>query len=387
MKVPRTEGETPAMPTVEIDATQSKVAEEQDLSRFLSGPSSSGRSARKRQDALKEQITRLRYETRRNSDGKIEGPLRPCTLVNFNPLDVVVQGQIRLTIPKPGTTKHHQVKVDWKGHRMQGHYCVIGSPMTGLNIDKEPVYYTTVVNWERDERLPVDVPVSEPRVFTPWSIGCEVVAQYNSASTKLMGGLLFFDQDIHAISAGHLERAEGRIYVPERVQLPNSAQYAYNLRETLLEDELDRIFSQQQMYADVVIQQAHSLWVEENPESRKMITDTHREWARYAESKGWLPGGLPEWVSARLITGGASVSSLMACPYCGEQQKHANVHFCKQGHPFDVVKALKAGLAVPQQYIDVLTDEAYEQAQQILGERQKRAAGRKGKAAPAEKKE
>ena len=378
-------GETQAMPTVEIEDRTAQPAPapgQEDLGRFLNGPTSSGRSAKKRQEALKELITRLRYETRQGPDGRIEGPLRPCTIVNFNPIEAVVQGQIRLTIPRPGTTKHHQVVVSWKSHRMQGHYCVIGSPSTGTHADKEPVFYSTVINWERDERLPVDVPVSEPRVFTPWSIGCEVVSQYNSPSTKLMGGLLFFDQDIHAISSAHLERTGGKIYVPERELLPNSAQYVYRLREAFLDAELDRIFEQQQQYADIMIQLAHSLWVEENPESRKMITDTHREWARYAESKGWLPGGLPEWVSARLITGGSpAINTLMACPYCGEQQKHANVHFCKQGHPFDVIKALKAGLAVPDQYIDVLTDDAYEEAQRILGERRKRSEGRRKSAA------
>ena len=374
------------MQTVEIEtaatAESSRVAGPDGMARFLEGPTSTGRSAKKRQEAMKELIARLRYETRQDSDGRIEGPLRPCTVVNFNPVEAVVQGQIRLTIPRPGTTKHHQVVMTWKNHRMQGHYCVIGSPMMGVTPDKEPVFYSTVVNWERDERLPVDVPVSEPRVYTPWSIGCEIVAQYNSPSTKLMGGLLFFDQDIHAISSGRLERNGGKIYVPEREVLPNSAQYVYRLREAFLEEELDRIFEQQQQYADIMIQLAHSLWVEENPESRKMITDTHREWARYAESKGWLPGGLPEWVSARLITGSSpTIAQLSACPYCGEQQKHVNVHFCKQGHPFDVIKALKAGLAVPEQYIDVLADDAYEQAQQILEERRQRSAGRRKTAA------
>jgi hypothetical protein len=347
----------------------------------MDGPSSTGRSARKRQEAVRELIVKMRFETRRAPDGRIEGPLRPCTLINFNPLEVVVQGQIRLTIPRPGTTRHHQVTMSWMNHRMQGHYCVIGSPLTGLSVDKEPVYYTTVVNWERDERMPVDMPVAEPRVFTPWSIGCEVMSQYNSASTKLMGGILLFDQDIHAITASHLEKAGGRIWVPERTQLPNSVQYSYTLREAALEDELNRIFENQQRYCDVIIQQAHALWTEDDPTSRKMITDTHRDWARYALEKGWIEQ-LPEWVSAKLALGQPGATSKLAvCRYCGEQQKRGEVYFCKQGHPFDVLAALRAGVVVGEMYVEALEGEDLEQALTIIGERKDRVKAAKVKAA------
>lgn len=370
------------MPTVEIEtqAPPSITPQAEDTIRFLNTPpAKTGRSSKKRQDAIREMVRRMQFETRKAPDGTIEGPLRPCTLVNFNPLPLVIQGQIRLTVPKFGTTKHHQVVVDWNGRRMQGHYCVIASPVDIPTADKGPVPYTTVIGHEQDSVLPIDVPTCEARMFTPWSIGCEVIAQYNSPSTKLMGGVLLFDQDIHAIGHTRLERTGGKIYIPERTQLPDSVQYVYRLREASLEEELDRIFEAQHNYFDVKMQQAHANFVEGSEVARKMITDTDRDWARYGLEKGWLEV-LPEWVSAKLALN-ESVSRLAVCRYCGEQQRRADVYFCKQNHPFDVLTALKAGLVVPQVYIEVLEDEQLEEALAILDERKKRMKGRGRKAA------
>lgn len=334
-----------------------------------------GRSSKKRQDAVKELVHQMQFETRKGPDGKIEGPLRPCTIVNFNPIDLVVQGQLRLTIPKPGTTKHHQIRLDWRGRQMVGHYCYVASPIEGdsRKPDKEPVYYTTVTGHEQDEILGIDVPKADPRVFTPHSIACEVWSQYNSASLKLMGGILMFDQDPLRLTRANLEASGRRIWVPERTQLPNSWRYSYTLRETILEDELDRIFETQQKYIEVILQQAHTWFMDEDTNSRKMITDTHREWARYAKDKGYLVT-LPEWVTARLATA-EHVGTLVVCPYCGQQQPKPDIYFCKNGHPFDTYKAFMAGLAVGDAYIEMLNGEQLEEVLRIRAERRARMRG------------
>jgi hypothetical protein len=337
------------------------------------GPSRVGRSAGKRQRAVMELVRTLQFETRKDSDGRITGPLRPCTIVNFNPLALVVEGQLHITIPKPKTTKHHQIQMPFKGRLMHGHYCYVASPMAGERPpDKQPIFYTTTVGHEQDELLPIDVPVSEPRVFSPHSIACELLAQYNSPSNKMMGGILVFDQDPHTLSAANLEKTGGRIWVPERHQLEGSYKYSYTLRETLLEDELDRIFETQRNYCDVMMQQAHTWFTDEDVNSRRLITDTHRDWARFAHENGYLEGNLPEWVSARLALS-SEVRQLMTCKYCGNQQQNPKIFFCKVCRaPYDAFKAYTAGLHVADAYLQMLEGEELETVLRLQQERKRK---------------
>jgi len=367
------------MPEVQISAEQSAPAmpTRDDVARSwgeVSSGRSPGRSAKKRQQQVQNLVRRMQAETRKESDGKIIGPLRPCTVVNFNPVELVVEGQLRITVPKPGTTSHHQIKMPYRGRMVQGHYCYIASPMVGeRKSDKEPIYYTVVTGHEVDSVLPIDVPTVNARVFSPHSIACELWSQYNSPTFKLMGGILMFDQGPHVLAAQNLAKTGDRIFVPERLQMEDEGLYTYQLRETLLDDELDRIFDTQRQYCDVVIQQAHTLWAEQDVASRKMVTDTHREWARWAKAMGYLEQ-LPEWVNAKLILGD-SIAELRVCRYCGTQQSSAIVFFCpKCNAPYDPYKAFMAGLHVPQGFLETLEGEELEAVLRTMQERKSRFA-------------
>lgn len=371
------------MPEVEI-SEQQHVTTRDDLARNW-GESSSGRapgrSAKKRQAAVQALVRRMQAETRKESDGRITGPLRPCTVVNFNPVALVVEGQLRITVQKPGTTSHHQIKMPYRNRLVQGHYCYIASPMTAdRDPDKQPIYYTVTTGHEVDSVLPIDVPTVDARVFTPHSIACELWSQYNSASHKLMGGILMFDQGPHVLK-NMASASNGKIYVPERQQMDDSLLYTYRLREIDLEEELDRIFKTQSDYCNVVLQQAHTLWAEQDVTSRKMVTDTHREWARYAKMMGWLEA-LPEWVNAALLIGD-KVRELKACSYCGTQQNSDQVYFCpKCNAPYDAFKAFMAGRAVPQAYLELLEGEELEIVLRKLAERKQRFSGVAAEPAP-----
>lgn len=361
------------MPEVEITEQQhhaSPVAARDDVARAWGEHSSGrspGRSAKKRQAAVQALVRRMQAETRKEPDGRISGPLRPCTVVNFNPVALVVEGQLRITVQKPGTTEHHQIKMPYRGRLVPGHYCYIASPMaTERPPDKEPIYYTVVTGHEVDSVLPIDVPTVDARVFTPHSIGCELWSQYNSASHKLMGGILMFDQGPHVLKQVGVNN--GRIYVPERSQMDDTLQYAYRLREAVLDEELDRIFKVQSDYCSVVIQQAHTLWAEQDVTSRKMVTDTHRAWARYAQTMGWLEA-LPEWVNAALLIGD-KVRELRPCKYCGTQQASSTVYFCtKCNAPYDPFKAFMDGLNVPIGFLETLEGEELDIVVRKLQER------------------
>jgi len=367
------------MPEVEISA-QAPPPSRDDIARNWGESQISrtpGRSAKKRQSQVQALVRRMQAETRRAPDGRIEGPLRPCTVVNFNPVALVVEGQLRITIPKPGTTAHHQIRMPYKGRVVQGHYCYIASahivdPLA--QPDQQPIYYTVTTGHEVDSILPIDVPTVAARVFSPHSIACELWSQYNSPSHKLMGGILLFDQGPHTLKAANLAHTGNKIWVPTRSMMEDEGLYTYGLRETLLEDELDRIFEVQRSYCDVILQSAHSLWAEQDVASRKMVTDTHREWARWALSMGYLQQ-LPEWVNAKLVLG-ADITELRVCRYCGTQQANETVYFChKCNAPFNPFKAFMDGLAVPESYLMTLEGDELEAVLRTLEERKRRFAG------------
>lgn len=369
------------MPDVEISEQAPAAQSRDDIARNWGSQQVSpkpGRSAKKRQQQVQNLVRRMQAETRRESDGKIIGPLRPCTVVNFNPVALVVEGQLRITVPKPGTTPHHQIRMPYRGRMVQGHYCYIASAIAGERAldpvyDKQPIYYTVTTGHEVDSILPIDVPTVAARVFSPHSIACELWSQYNSASHKLMGGVLMFDQGPHTLTPASLAKNDGRIFVPERLQMEDEGLYTYQLRPALLEDELDRIFTTQREYCDVVLQQGHTLWAEQDITSRKMVTDTHREWARFALAMGYL-ASLPEWVNAKLeLTD--KVTELRTCSYCGTQQQNATIYFCpKCNAPYDAFKAFMAGRHVPEGYLMMLEGEELEIVLRSLQEKKSRFA-------------
>lgn len=363
------------MPEVEISEQPATPAASDDVARNWGMAQTSpkpGRSAKKRVQQVQNLVRRMQAETRRAPDGRIEGPLRPCTVVNFNPLGIVVEGQLRITIPKPGTTAHHQIKMPYKGRLIQGHYCYIASPMVAdQKPDHEPIYYTVTTGHEVDSILPIDVPTVAARVFSPHSIACELWSQYNSPSHKLMGGILIFDQGPHTLKATNLEHTRGRIWVPTRTIMEDEGLYTYSLRESLLEDELDSIFNVQRNYCDVILQKAHTLWAEQDVASRKMVTGTDRDWARWAVGMGYL-AALPEWVNAKLILGG-DIAELRTCKYCGTQQPNATVYFCQKCNaPYNAFKAFMDGLHVPEGYLMTLEGDELEAVLRTLDARKKR---------------
>jgi hypothetical protein len=123
----------------------------------------------------------------------------------------------------------------------------------------------------------------------------------------------------------------------------------------------------------VVLQQAHTLWAEQDVTSRKMVTDTHREWARYAKMMGWLEA-LPEWVNAALLIGD-KVRDLRPCKYCGTQQASATVYFCpKCNAPYDPFKAFMDGLNVPIGFLETLEGEELDIVVRKLQERKSKFA-------------
>ena len=375
------------MPDVEIQEAETRTAAPAS-DKSLRGVSLGkvGRASQKRQNAVLQLARRLQHETRVDrTSGRVVGPNQPCTLVNFNPIDLVVEMEgRRIMIPAAGRFEAQRVSLDHAGRRIDGHYMVV---------DK-PILYTTVTGHETDSLLPIDVPVSAAHYFSPHAIGCAIYDQYNSANNKIMGGLLFFDQDVRQLE--HLDRWQGRIWVPERTQIEDSPEFVYSLRETLLEEELDRLFTVQRTYCDIIIQQAHALWAEQDVTSRKMVTDTHREWARYAVKMFWMKE-LPEWVTHKLSASGP-MTDLVKCRYCGSQQLSPDVLFCKacnNNAPFDVYKAFKwrgpngERVVVPEMYLETLEGEQLEEVLAELAERAtKRArfealAGGSSSAAPA----
>ena len=333
-----------------------------------------GSAATKRRKETLDLITRMRMETFKGPDGRIVGPLRPCTVVNFNPIDLVIEGQLNLRVPKAGSSAHHHLDVPFMGRMVEGHYVYIASPMEGEPIpDKQPTYYSTVTGHELDSTHGVDMPTTAPRMFNPHSIACELWQQYNSPDNKLMGGILMFDQNPHTLSRHNMEATGGRIWVPERVLVADSVVYSYRLREAFLEEEKERIFETQRNYCDVIIQQADALWNEQDIVSRKMVTNTMRDWDRFAVKMGWKEK-LQEWTTAKLAVTG-EMKTLLPCPQCGTQQPSEDAYFCRNCNaPYDAFVAFMANKVVPDMYLELLPDDQLEQVMKIKKARAKKMA-------------
>jgi hypothetical protein len=344
-----------------------------------------GRAATKRQKELLDLIRRMQTETMKGPDGRITGPLRPCTVVNYNPVDLVIEGQLNLRVQKAGASEHHHLDIPFMGRWIEGHYQYIASPMVGEGKpDKEPTFYSTVTGHETDSILPIDMPVCQARMFSPHSIACELWNQYNSPDNKLMGGILMFDQNPHTLSAANLAKTGGRIWVPERVLLSDSTVYSYRLRETLLVDELGRIFETQRNYCDVIIQQADALWNEQDIVSRKMVTNTHRDWDRFAVKMGWKEK-LQEWTTAKLAVTG-EMKTLLPCPQCGTQQPSPDAYFCRNCNaPYDAFDAFMAGKVVPMAFLEVLPEEKLEEVLAVMEERRARREKLEGRGTKTKK--
>lgn len=322
-----------------------------------------GKSSRKRQKDVFDTWRRLQNETRLDrSSGRVIGPNQPCTIVNFNPIDLVIdiEGR-RFTVPAAGRFKTNQLKCNYAGRDVQGSWIKFENPIVYASTTG---HESSTAGWE-----PADVPTHTVKHYTPHAIGCALYEQYNSPNYKMMGGLLFFDQDIRQLLPENLERNQGMLLVPERTLV--GSEYSFRMREALFEEELERLFERQRNYCDMQIQSAHALATEEDENARKMVTDTHREWARYAVKMYWMRE-LPEWVTSR-ITAAGPIKQLVRCRYCGTGQTNPDNYFCaKCNAPYDAYKAFKAGLVVPQMYLEALQGEELEEVVQELRERKSR---------------
>lgn len=337
-----------------------------------------GRSAARRQKALQGLRKRLDRETRRNSDGLVEGPLRPCTLVNFNPIPLVaeIEGR-RLTVPAPGHSQERfQYKVTYGGRKYTGAYMCF----------QNPIMYTPVTGHEVDDVLQnVDVAKTDVKYFSPHAIGCAFWHLYNSPHTKLVGGILLFDQEPRALSAASLERTKNRIWVPERILIEDATEFTYTLREADLEEELERIFETQLEYCNTIIQNAHTLWSTNEPAQQAMITNTDRDWARFAHDMRYGLTDLPAWVTTKLRIGSKGVGELRKCPYCQKQAQDPGALFCHGCNaPYDAYAAFMAGRVVPMGYLELLPDEQFEEVAKILEQRALRRSRLAGAEVPAE---
>lgn len=357
--------EVTEMPEIEISEAESRGAAAEAAVAGERQFAAVGRAARKRQEANVRMRKRVQNETRTNSEGLVEGPLRPCTVINFNPVPLVIEmSGHRMTIPAPkASPERFQVKLPHAGRIYTGAYMVVSNPW---------LYHKTIGHAADAELANVDMPTTEVRYFSPHAIGCALYQQYNSPHFKNMGGVLVFDQNIHALKKDRLARTHGRLLFPERQMLEGDEDWSYSLREGLLEEELAKILQRQREYCDMQVQLAHQLWTTNDPAQQAMITETQRDWARFAVAMSYGLDVLPAWVTARLnVTG--PVQKLAKCRYCQAHAKDPEAMFCHNCNaPYEVLAALRAGLHVPDQYVELLSDDDFAEAEKILKARRKR---------------
>lgn len=348
------------MPAIISDDQPSPIAHEAvpikslnpDAQKLLMRPSSS-RSQRQ----LQMDINALRQ------DLEATGMLKPATIINFNPVPLVQEGLIKITVPQAGF--HETVaRVDWvhEGHTYVGHALTV----------RTPIMYAATAGWETDPQTLTDVPTHKPHHILPVGIAYSFLEHYslNAKDSPRMGGVLIFEGEVHAIRESHLARTNNKVRVPAPVTLANG-QRTFRVEERDIDELAAELFTMQAAYADFRIQSAHSMWTTNDPIQQKQITDVDRIWARFALEHNMIDS-LPEWVRAKLLVG-SSINSVVRCPVCSKPKTFQNIYLCPDCRaPYNTVEAVMAGMPVPQQYLEALEGEELEMVAAELERRQSR---------------
>lgn len=281
-------------------------------------------------------------------DLKNSGRLKPCTIINFNPVSLKVDdGHVPWRVPA-GTDSDKSLKVKFGGREYRAAIFTV----------REPKF----VPWIRDVRPPADEgenPASEydAKFILPLELLDQYRISYCDPVGRIgMGGMLCFEGDVHAFT----KNQEKTIRVPRFTTLPDRTRSYYS-EEVSTGEALKETLEMQKVYCTQRIQEADEYNQDEM--QRKNITPVHRIWAKFALAMGWKQVA-PPWMSATL-------ESEDVCVGCGKGRTRSDAWFCACGRPYNAFAAFMAGENVPESYLFALKGEEQANAMKELDRRQK----------------
>lgn len=304
-------------------------------------------SARKRQQAVMRKMTELRNLTRKYGD-VWEGPCAPATVINLNPIDLRLYGQLqRLSIPAAG--KGAKIEMGFRGRKFSGSYVTVSTPEVWLahtGIELDPV---------------ADSPQMEARYIPPIGLAHQFYSHYceGAPDAQHIGGILIFEGDIHALDRSHLERTQRQVMVPKASwSMDGTGEIIYTSEARLLEEYLAEELQRQRQYCESVIARGHQYATSNDSVERKNLTNIHILWHNFAVERGYLARPY-EWAASPLQTG--PLAEVVKCPDCSTVQDDPAQYFCRNCNaPFDAHKAFMDGKQVSPDRLAVYPEDSQE---------------------------
>lgn len=274
------------------------------------------------------------------------GRLQPATIINFNPVSLLVDdGHVPWRIPAATDKVKKPFLVEYGGKKYQASVFTV----------REPAF----VPWIRDVHKPSDEGENPTADYdAKFILPIELMDQYrisycDSFGRIQMGGILCFQGDVHAFTKGNTIR------VPQFTTLPDRTR-SYFAKETDSSKALAETLEMQKNYCTMIIQQADEYF--QDDEQKKNITPIHRIWLKFALDMGWKQK-TPDWMNSVL-------ESEESCKGCGIGRTRTDAHFCKCGRPYNALASFMAGENIPESYLFALTGKDLETAMKELDRRE-----------------
>lgn len=319
----------------------------------------------------------LEAQTMKGDDGRLHGPLQPCTIINLNPCWLKIGGGMKTNVPpydwggrsddegKPLKNK----KLFLRGGREHtGHVLTVSDAQTWLSPGGHTDHID--VGWAQ--------PTLTPRYMSPDMICWHIWREYmtESGSAQLMGGVLIFDGDIHELDKARLDRSRGAVLVPEGYPIPHGkGRYGIRLVKRDFAEMLNTAIEQQKDYLNRVAQSAYERFNSKDEEKRNSITISDRRWGKFGVEVGYLESA--PWM-LELPNANATADARKICPVCREDTVDPALLLCpacKAPYNADcTVEAVKRGYPVAESFIDTLDDAHHKEVMEHLS---KQAARRR----------
>lgn len=274
------------------------------------------------------------------------GRLKPATVINFNPVSLLVDdGHVPWRVPSCIDKVKNPITVEYGGRKYMGSVLTV----------REPGF----VPWIRDVHKPSDEGENPNADYdAKFILPIELMDQYrrmycDSFGQIQMGGMLVFEGDVHAFTKSK------NIRIPKFTMLPDRT-LSYFTQEIDSAKALAETLEMQKNYCTMIIQQADEYF--QDDDMKKNITPIHRLWLKYALDMGWKQK-TPDWMNSVL-------ESEESCKGCGKGRTRTDAHFCLCGRPYNALASFMAGENIPESYLFALSGKDLETAMKELARRE-----------------
>jgi hypothetical protein len=318
------------------------------------------------------------------------GQCKPYTIVNFNPVEVGLQGELKrykVWTPDDGRLPEGVFRIELpygdKLHR--GHVLTIREPhkygkMTGATGAGSPG--EVIAQREPKYLVPQAIAYTFMEHFSPiFTAKAGTVLPPAPKDARKIYGLLVFEGDLRLLEA-MLEETDParrviRVPVAHVTTIGKTSIKSYRTVEFPLDEYLERMFTGQRKFADATVARAQQKWSE--TETIADISDSDRIWYRWMIDKGYAKKPAPgekTWLNEYLVlTGdeGKVAANLRKCQACKAVEPEPMTPFCpKCAAPINTFQTFMAGFPVADAWLMSLKGEEREVA---LAEMQIRRQG------------